>query len=100
MSKVLIDVALMIITLVACCSLIGSARQFMTLFVQLRAEMAAGMTTQEMRFTIRLTSASTTLAPVTAMAYQPGANVAHNTAGALAVTSRPRRRPAVIRAAA
>lgn len=100
MTKVLIDVALIAIALVAGGSIMNSGRQFLVLFAQLRAEMAAGMPTQAMQVTTYATGVATTLGPVPAMVYQPGTSVVNNTAGALTIRSRMRRRPVAMRVAA
>jgi hypothetical protein len=100
MTKVLIDVAMVAIAFMAGGSIMNSGRRFMTLFAQLRADMAAGLPMQTMQVTVRATGVATTLGPVPAMAYQPGISVADNAAGALALSPRPYPRPAAMRAAA
>lgn len=100
MTKVLIDVALVAIAIMAGRSIMDSGRKFLVLFHQLRADMAAGTPMRTMRVTTMATGVATTLGPVPAMAYRPGSNVANNAAGALPVKVRMSRRPAVLRAAA
>jgi hypothetical protein len=100
MTKVLIDIALVAIAVLAGKSIMDSGRKFAVLFRQLRADMAAGTPMQAMQVTTMATGAATALGPVPAMVYRPGTNVANNPAGALPVKVRTPRRPAALRAAA
>ena len=93
MTKVLIDVALVAIACLAGGSLLSSGRQFLVLFAQLRAEMAAGLPTQTMRVTTCSTGVDTTLGAITTCH-------ADAITGSLALKSRMRPRPAAMRAAA
>lgn len=104
MTKVLIDMALIAIAMMAGSSIISSGRKFAVLFTQLREELATGVPMQAMRVTTRSTVVDSAMSPIPAMAYQPGMGVIDNPAGALIVTSRAvksaGRRSAAMRAAA